>query len=420
MSAPANPHRALDGVRVVELSSEMGAMAGKLLADMGADVILVEPPGGDPTRDYPPFLDDEPGPDRSLFWWHYQTSKRGVTLDLDQDEDRERFRKLVASADVLLECERPGRLAELGIDFPQLAELRPELVMASVTAFGRNSPSRHEQFTDLTLLAGAGPAWSTGYDDHSLPPVRGGGNQGYNTACHYAVMSIMTALLHREVSGRGQHIDVSAYAASNVTTEMASYHWLVQQGTVQRQTGRHAMEQRSLPSQLACADGRWVTTGFPPRHPKELRWLYDWIVELGAEAEFPEAIFLKQGGERTEPLDIQLIGEDDEVTAIFSASREGLVLVASKVSAYEFFERTQKAGISTGVIYSPEEALHDAQFKARGFPVEVHHPELERSFTYPGAPYKFGRTPWRITRRAPHLGEHQDEVFAELEPAPAD
>ena len=420
MSAPANPPGALDGVRVVELSGELGAMAGKLLADMGADVVLVEPPGGDPTRGYPPFLDDEPGPDRSLFWWHYQTSKRGVVLDLDGEAGRERFRELVATADVLLECEKPGRLGALGIDWPRLAELRPELVMASVTAFGRNGPSRHEEYTDLTLLAGGGPAWSTGYDDHSLPPIRGGGNQGYNTACHYAVMSILTALLHREVSGRGQHIDVSAYAAANVTTEMASYHWLVQQGTVQRQTGRHAQEQPTLGSQLACADGRWVTTGFPPRHPRELRWLYDWIVELGVEAEFPEAIFLKQGSERSEPLDIQLIGEDDEVTAIFSASREGLVLVASKVTAFEFFERTQQAGISTGVIYSPEEALEDAHFKARGFPVEVRHPELDREITYPGAPYKFERTPWRISRRAPRLGEHQQEVFAEIEAGAGD
>ena len=405
---------ALAGLRVVELASELGAYAGKLLADMGADVILVEPPEGDPARSYPPFLDDEPGPDRSLFWWSTQTSKRGVTLDLETGPGRDAFTKLVESADVLLECEPPGRLAALGLDYPDWQQRRPELVMVSVTPFGREGARRDELATDLTLLASGGPAWSCGYDDHSLPPVRGGGNQGYNTACHYAVMSVLTALLQRDVSGRGQHVDVNAYAACNVTTEMASYHWLVQRGTVQRQTGRHAMEEPTMETQMRCGDGRYVTTGVPPRRPSEFRWLLDWLTELGLKDELPEAIFLERGAERDSEIDLSKIGEDDETTVLFGAGREAMNLVASRIPAYDFFLGGQKAGLSVGIVYAPEEVLEDPHFVARGFPVEVEHPEHARRFTYPGAPYQFEKTPWRISRRAPRLGEHNDEVFAEL------
>jgi len=408
------PRGAMAGIRVVELASEMGSLAGKLLADMGADVILVEPPGGAPMRHYGPFLDDRPGPDRSLFWWHTQTSKRGITLDLDVADDREAFVALVATADVLLECEAPDRLTALGIDYEDLSVRHPELVMISLTAFGRTMSRKHELATDLTLLASGGPVWSSGYDDHSLPPIRGDGNQGYNTGCHYAVMSVLTALLQREVSGRGQHVDVNAYAACNVTTEMASYHWLVRQGTVQRQTGRHAQEVPTMQAQVQCGDGRWLTTGFPPRKPAEFKWLYDWIVELGLEDDFPESIFLKRGGERSEPIDLSQLGVDDETTVIFGAAREGLFYLASKVPAYEFFLRAQEVGISVGIIYSPEEALEDPHFVERGFPVEVEHPELGRRVTYPGAPYKFEKSPWAISRRAPKLGEHNEEVLAEL------
>ena len=115
---------ALAGLRVVELAREPIAFAGKLLADMGAEVILVEPPGGDPSRAYPPFLDDEPGNDRSLYWWHYHTNKLSVVLDLDAPDDAERFRALIASADVLLEAEPRSRLADLDLDYEQLVKQR--------------------------------------------------------------------------------------------------------------------------------------------------------------------------------------------------------------------------------------------------------------------------------------------------------
>lgn len=404
---------ALAGLRVVELANERCAWAGKLLADMGADVILVEPPAGDAARQYGPFLEDRPGPDRSLYWWHHNTSKRGIVLDLETESGRAALCKLAATADVLLESEAPGTLAAKGLDHPELCAANPRLVHCSITPFGRSGPRKDELATDLTVLAAGGPVWMNGYDDHSIPPMRGLGHQGYAIGNHYAVMSILTAILWRGASGEGQFIDVSLHAAANVTTEAGSYFWLVAKETVQRQTGRHAGPAPSMPSQMRCGDGRYVNTGVPPRKPLEFKRTLEWLRSLGLEEKLPEAVFLQVGADM-ESIDLSQIGRDDTITAVFGAGREAMNLIAQHVSAHEFFLGAQRAGLAVGAILSPEEAFEDVHYKARGMQVEVEHPELGRSIRYPGAPYALEKGAWRIARRAPRLGEHTQEVLAEL------
>lgn len=416
MSEPALPG-ALEGLRVIELAGELVTWAGKLLADMGAQVVKVEPPTGDAMRSWEPYLDDIPGPERSLAYWHYNTSKLGVTLDLGHARGRELFRRLTANCDILLESEHPGRMAELGLDYHDLAATNPGLIYVSVTPFGRTAPRAEEPATDLTILAGGGIAWMNGYDDHSLPPVRGGGNQGLHTASHYALMCALVALLERDVSGQGQHIDVNAHAAANVTNEAGSYTWLVSRQTVQRQTGRHAGVSPSMPSQIECADGRHVNTGLPPRRGHDFKRLYEWLESLGALDEFPLSPLLELGAQR-ERIDLATIAEDPEAQAIFGAGRDAFNFIASKVTAYEFFTGAQARGFQVGVIYAPEEAIEDVHFKARGFPTPVDHPEFGRTIVYPGAPYRFTKSPWRIRRRAPLLGEDNAAVFGALGVSP--
>jgi len=405
---------ALTGVRVVEIANERIAFAGKLLGDMGADVVLVEPLGGDPTRLLPPFVNDEPGENRSLYFMHYNTSKRSMILDLDSEEGRATFLKLIETSDVLIESEPTTRLSSLSLDYADLVKVQPKLIHTAMTPYGRDDPLSDLPVTDLTLMAAGGPPWSCGYDDHNLPPVRGWGNQGYQTGCHYVFMSVLTALLHRNVTGVGQFIDVSMTAALNVTTEAASYAWLVCEATVQRQTGRHAAVVPTGETQIRCADGRYVNTGVPPRFPVEFKKLLDWMTEINLVESFPEAVFLEMGANWDGQFDLSLIGEDESITAIFSAGREALVQIANSITAYEFFIGCQRAGLSVGVIYSPEEAFEDEHFKARGFPVEVRHDDLELTLTYPGAPYQLPLSPWGISRRAPHAGEHTNEILADL------
>jgi crotonobetainyl-CoA:carnitine CoA-transferase CaiB-like acyl-CoA transferase len=149
----ATPGGPLAGLRVIEWCDEKGTYAGKLLADAGADVVKIEVPSGDPTRNYEPFLRDEKDSERSLWFWHYNTSKRGITLDLEQERGRELFRQLVEDADVVVESQRPGRMAELGIDYDDLKAANPSMLWVAITPFGREGPRSHEEATDLTLLA---------------------------------------------------------------------------------------------------------------------------------------------------------------------------------------------------------------------------------------------------------------------------
>jgi crotonobetainyl-CoA:carnitine CoA-transferase CaiB-like acyl-CoA transferase len=393
----------LDGVRVVELSHHHVAWAGKLLADLGADVIVVEPPGGSDQRRFEPFVDDEPGTERSLWWWHYNTSKRGVVADVERDRDA--LLSLVAGVDVFLEAEEPGVLDAAGLGWDAVSAANPGLVMVSITPFGQASPRSHEPVTDLTVMAEAGPVWSCGYDDHELPPVRGGGNQGIQTACHWATMSVLVALLNREETGTGQHIDVSMHAASNVTTEMASYGYLATGAEVQRLTGRHAAPTPSQPTQTRCRDGRYVNTGVPPRAPAEFANVLALLDRLGLRDKFSQSMVLELGAER-ERLSFADIEVDPLVAEIFTAARDVLWFLAENLDAYDYFAETQGIGLATGVIYTPGEAIADRHFVERGFPAEIEHPELDRTFVYPGAPYRFTVTPWSA-RRAPLLGEHQ-------------
>ena len=407
----------LSGLKVIEFTDEIAPWAGKLLAEMGADVVRIEPVEGSKTRWYEPFLDDTPDPEQSLFFWHYNVRKRSVALDIETKAGRDLFIRLVADADILIEDQAPGRMAELGIAYDTLSQENDSLVHAAITPFGQSGPRATEPATDLTLLAGSGPAWSCGYDDHELPPIRGGGGQGYHTASHWAVISILTAIIAKEQIGRGQFIDINASAASNVSTEAASYTWLVAQETVQRQTGRHAGVRPSSPTQVQAADGRWINSGVPARQGKDFQKTYDWLVDEGLVEQFPEAPLLQLGGEREGFLNLGAIssGEDEEGAAIFAAGRAAMVLLIKSLPAYEYFTKAQERGFQCGIIYSPEEVVQDPHFAARGFPLDIEHPELGRSFTYPGVPYKFLGSPCEIKTRPPFLGEHTRDIMVSLE-----
>jgi crotonobetainyl-CoA:carnitine CoA-transferase CaiB-like acyl-CoA transferase len=226
-------------------------------------------------------------------------------------------------------------------------------------------------------------------------------------------MGALIAVLVRDERGIGQHVDVNMHAAANVTTEQATYTWLLAKQIVQRQTGRHAEVNPSMPTQARCSDGRWVNTGVPPRVKKEFTAVYEWLRELDLLEEFTDAVLLQLGMER-ERLDLSKLGEDVEVQAIFGAGREAMMLIASKLASYEFFTQAHARGMPVAIIYSPEEVFEDPHFVARGFQVEVEHPELDRTLLYPGAPIRFEGSPWQIRARAPRLGEHNDAVLGAL------
>lgn len=393
---PSAPRGPLTGLRVIELASEHAAYAGKLLADYGAEVLLVEPLGGHRTRGSGPFADSLPEdhPDRSLWFWHYNTSKLSVQIDLHSPVGAQQFRELVSFADIVLEGEAPGHLAALGLDHDQVSS--PSTVWVSVTSFGRDDPRSLDPFSDLTVVAGGGLAWSCGYDDHSLPPMAALGNQGYQTGSVWAAVGALVAIEARERTGEGQLVDVSMHAAINVTTEQATQWWLVAGKTVQRQTGRHALHMPSEPIVATAADGREVHTGFPPRTLDELVKLVRWIDDCDLREQLPLAALLdlaiEQGG-----MDLAKLYEDEFTQECFRTCREAIVLLAQHHSADEFFLIGQRRGFAVGMILSPEETMADPHVVARGFPTPVHQPQLGHDVVHLGLPIRFTGSPGRIS-----------------------
>ncbi len=405
--APTDAPGPLAGLRVVELASEWTSYAGRLLADLGATVELVEPRGGSHLRAYGPFVGSTRDPEQSLWWWHYQANKFGRSIDLDTTAGRELLHDLIQHADIFVEGADRPQFEQLGLGHEQLRREHKDLIVLSITPFGRCTSRADEPATDLTILAGAGPVWSCGYDDHSLPPIRGGGNQSIHTAGLHAVPALLVAVLHRHATGIGQHVDVSVHAASNVTTEAGSFEWLVAKSTVQRQTSRHAAVAKSEPTIAFDRNGRPVFTGVPPRSKPDLERIVEWIDTLGLRDQFPDIVLLEIGIERG-GMTWQEIYADEFCAQIFGAGRAALTIIASQLTDREFFLGGQDRGFAVGVINAPEDVMHDPHFADRGFHATLHHEELGRDIVYPGAPIQFSASPWRLVRRAPRLGEHHN------------
>jgi len=390
----------LSGLRVLELADEKGQFCGKLLGDFGADVVKIEPPGGEPCRHVGPFMNDIPDPDRSLSFWYHNTSKRAITLDLQIPDGAALFRRLAGSADVILETFRPGFLASLGLDHASLAATNPGLIMCSLTPFGQTGPWRDYLSSDLLHMAAGGEMASCGYDESDVsdaPPIAPGGGHAWYMGCHYAYMAIMAALVYRTVSGLGQAIDASIHEACALTTESAIANYVYRGEVLQRQTGRHHAVAPTPRTQFLAKDGRYVTAliagGLNPRNVKilsELMEPYGMAVDLKDPKYQDPAVVTAHAS--------HII---DDVLAAFIAS----------LPADDVYHAAQERGLTWGAVRPPEALLEDPHLHDRGFWKQVEHPELGRSYTYPGEPAIFSDSPWRISRRAPLIGEHNAEIF---------
>jgi crotonobetainyl-CoA:carnitine CoA-transferase CaiB-like acyl-CoA transferase len=198
--------------RVLDLADERGAFCGKLLADLGADVVKVEPPAGDPARRRPPFFPGRETPETSLDFLAFNTNKRSLALDVTDPEGRACFLDLVRHADAVVESFAPGRLDELGLGWATLREANPRLVLASITPYGQTGPRRLDRSSDLVAMATSGFMQITG--DPDGPPMRLGNEQSRFAPALYAALGVVAALVHRDWHGApGQRVDVSMQEA---------------------------------------------------------------------------------------------------------------------------------------------------------------------------------------------------------------
>ncbi len=395
----------LAGLRVVEHSGPLGQLAGKLLADMGADVVLVEPPAGSAARAVGPFVDDVPGPNRSLNFWYHNTNKRSVIADLQTSEGASTWRSLVGCADIVIEDGAPGELDGLSLGYSALGEPRAGLIWCAITPFGQDGPWAHYQATDMIGLALGGPMKMNGYDPEDAPgspPIRGLGDQGYNTTCHYAVQGILAALLYRDRTGKGQFIDASMHEACSSTTEVALPYWFTLRTDVFRQTGRHAAAQHTEPWLYMAADGKHNLIFGVGRDNATWAKIKAWFQESGFGKQFGEPRFddpaARQPGKGSP--------EAAEIMAELGAFIAGH-------TAEEVYRGGQERRQAWGVVRAPSEALDDPHWSDRGFWAEVTGEGRAEPVRMPGAPYQFSATPWELRRPAPKLGEHTAEVLAE-------
>jgi crotonobetainyl-CoA:carnitine CoA-transferase CaiB-like acyl-CoA transferase len=422
---------ALDGIRVLDLADETGAYCGKLLADMGADVVKVEPPGGDamrrigpfysgdagaaeispshpdplpeaPTRHsrgggnpaggaWPPHLDarlrghDDLDANHSLFFWHYNTNKRSVVLDLQQEDGRAQLGRLAGTADVVIETFAPGHLDRLGLGYHQLARVNPRITVVSVTPFGQDGPYRDWKSSDTVAQALGGMLFVNGHPDE--PPLRSLGLQAYHSASTYAAIGALLALLARERTGRGQWVDVSIQECVAATVEHVSgYFHQTGQVEVRRGTLHWSRYFRVAKCRdgyaLHCSLGDWTS-------------LIEWVKADGKAQELAEEAWEDFNHRRRNC--VRLFDVLDEWAKDYGVS--------------ELVEGAQLRRIPYAAVLPPESLPSNPQLVERGFFAAVEHPELSRTLTYPGAPYRFSDSAWAIRRRPPLLGEHTPEVL---------
>ncbi len=390
---------ALDGIQVLDLTDPKGHFSGKLLAGLGADVIKIEPTAGDIGRQYGPFLDDQPGPERSLYWWHYGAGRRSVALDLDCNDGIELFLQLAQDADVILESWQPGRARPF--DPIALSEQLPELVVLSLTPFGQTGPWRDHAWSDAVGLALGGPMGSCGYDNiPDTPPIRPTEHHAGHIAGYFAAAGVCSALFERQASGLGQHLDISMHECMGFTIESSAPWALYERHPLIRQAGRHAGPQPTEPWQYPTADGRLINIFGMPRSEASWLALVGFIQEHGMGERLSD-IELLDGRKRQ-------LGLQQPTVAVMLAE------IADFIAAHEaeeIYAGAQAAGAAWSIIRTPDECLADEHWRARGFFVDVEHEERGRTVTFPGAPYILSETPWTHGRRAPMLGEHTTEVL---------
>jgi benzylsuccinate CoA-transferase BbsE subunit len=378
---------ALQGLRVLDLADEKGMFCAKLLADMGADVIKVEPPGGDPARNIGPFLRDEPHPERSLYFWYHNTSKRGITLNLESGEGREIFQKLISTADIVVETFSPGYLKGLGLDYEALKELNPRLIMTSITSFGQTGPYKDYRSCDLVASALGGQMYVCG--DADTPPLKPYGEPAYLVASLFGAIGTLLALYYRHFSGQGQQVDISMQECIAAAIEPVNVRYLYDQVVVRRQG---SLQWNNAFRLFPCRDGYILLSLF-----QQWDTLIEWLDSEGMAADLKD--------ERWRHPEVQLREKEHVIQVLEQWTR--------RHTRAELMEQGQLMHFPWASVNTIEELWHNPQLLERGFFVEVSHPEQDTSFKYPDAPYKFSRSPWQISRRAPLIGEHNQQILEE-------
>lgn len=386
--------QALSDVKVLDLTHYVtGPYCTKLLADYGADVVKVEKPRrGDPARRMGPFFEDDSHPEKSGLFLHLNTSKKGVTLNLKSEAGKEIFKELVSGVDILVENFSPRVMPSLGLEYEKLEMLNPRLVMTSISNFGQSGPYRDFKASELILYGMGGAMNETGTLDRY--PLKKGGRVIQYQAGTIAAVATMMSLITNRAQEVGQHIDVSIFESQMGTIDRRMSHLLSYQYN-QEITYRPDPEQEPPGFPVGvypCKDGFFhIAGGFV---------FWSRVCKMMERPDLTnDPGFCTPEGQR-DPANLER----------FSVIWYPWIAEHTKG---EIIEAGQAAGVLCGPINTTEDLVNDPHWSAREFWADVDHP-VTGKVTYPGAPFKMGETPWRVSRPAPLLGQHNEEVYSQL------
>jgi crotonobetainyl-CoA:carnitine CoA-transferase CaiB-like acyl-CoA transferase len=386
MTAQAAPGL-LEGLRVLDLTHQIaGPYCTKLLADYGAEVIKIERPGtGDPSRQLPPFFHDNPDPEGSLHFLYLNTSKRGVTLDLKSDRGREIGLELASRADVVVESFRPGVLDRLGLGWETLHAANPRLVLTSISNFGQTGPYRDLPASELVVYGMSGVMTISGREDRS--PLKHGLSQGqYDAGANAAWVTAMMTLWQAQ-GASGQWVDISIFDTLSSTLVLNEPYYAWMGGVQGRRPADGDATGNGLSDIMPCADG-YVIVQYRPSEP------WKTIADLLEEPALDDPRFETNDG--------RMLHSNE----LFELIRDAL---ADK-KKHELFHRAAELHVLSGIVQDPSDLFNCPQLSARGYWVDVDHPTTG-NLKYAGAPVRVPGTTWSISRPAPLLGQHTDEVL---------
>ena len=372
--------------RVLDLTDQRGMLAGQILADLGADVIAIEPPEGSTARAVGPFAGDDPGPNRSLFWWAYARNKRGITCNLDHPDG-------------------PGAMAARGLSYDDLAAGHDALIYTSISAFGQSGPKAGYQATDLILMAAGGPLILSGGAGDA--PVRVSVPQAWSHASGEAAIAAMVALRARSRIGRGQHIDISAQQSVAAATMSANLAASIGAAETARVAGGMAVGPFTGKLIWQVADGYISLTflfgsGIGPFSRRLFEWMYD------------------EGECSLEDRDLDWIGLGAEFISgarplsDWARLMEVVGAFLKKRTRAELFDEAQSRSLLIVPVTTVDEVANSEQFEAREFWREHDMPGWSDPVRFPGPFVKLSDNEIQYRRRAPTLGEHNAEIYAEL------
>ena len=383
------PGKALEGVRVLEYCSAVsGPYCTKLMADMGAEVVKVEPPGsGDAARSMGPFLNDVPHPERSGLFLYLNSNKRGITLNVETPRGREIFQELARDADVLVEDRPPGEMEEAGLGYDRLKELNPGLIMVSVTPFGRSGPFKDHKAYQLNVchVSGQGYLLPLPSPDLDRPPVKVGGHASDYDPGLVAVLPVLAALYWKGVTGQGQFIEVSKQEAL-ISMQRVETVTFANDEVIITRSGK--LQGRMPGGIMPCKDGFVVSVT-----PQEHQW--NALMDLIGNPEWSKWEWCKDFEVRSQ--------NAEEITEL-------IVEWMKQHTKDEIFRRGQALSCPIAPLYSAADVVTSEQFAERGFFVELDHSEMGR-VKFPTAAYRFSKSPWALERPAPLLGQHNEELY---------